>query len=109
MRTGCEQTSQPTVGQRGAYVQAGHRLVRGVEPRVGERVWLTVDACYQVHSSGWFLVERVEAAYAPECCYLHGVHLGRTVSDRQRLYVAVPRLQVERCQAEGATGHPGSG
>lgn len=83
-----------TPGLYQRHVRGGFGMVAGVEPRQGERVWLTTTACYQVYRDGWFFVERVEPAYVPECAYLHGVHVEGNVRDR--LYVTVARLHVER-------------
>jgi hypothetical protein len=81
---------------RDTAVRAGHVIAAGVEPHAGERVLLTPDACADVHHDEWMLVERIEAAYVPDCLYLHGVRLNRSSHTRARMYVMVSQLRVER-------------
>jgi hypothetical protein len=83
-----------------AGLREGFDLVVGTTPRAGERVLLTRESCYDVHRDTWFLVQRVEAAYAPDGGYLHGVRLDNANRKRERLYVSATRLHVERPTAD---------
>jgi hypothetical protein len=87
-------------------VRPGFVMVHGREPHAGERVWLTQAACYQVYVDGWWLVERVEAAYVPEFTYLHAVRAGDPRRTCQRLYAAIMRLHVERADPRAGRPHP---
>lgn len=79
--------------------RAGHRLVNGVLPLRGERVFLNEAAGYQFHwRSRWMTVDTVEESLTPGNVYLLG-RLDQPDPDAGRWvreYVVLRHLLVER-------------